>query len=73
MSCRSSPRSRSLISACTTHELLLLQQKKRAKADGKNKENLHDAEAPELEEVQSPSPTGGKPCYDVKHSEIMGR
>ncbi|CAH2044304.1 unnamed protein product, partial [Iphiclides podalirius] len=48
-------------------------QKKRGKAEGKNKENVQDVKVAEQEGSQPPLQTGDKPCYDVRHSDVMGR
>ncbi|XP_061719422.1 SET domain-containing protein SmydA-8 [Cydia pomonella] len=49
-------------------------QKKRGKGDGRNKENIPEAEveAEEAQEVQEALPTSDL-CYEVKHSDVMGR
>ncbi|XP_026756195.1 SET domain-containing protein SmydA-8-like isoform X1 [Galleria mellonella] len=52
-------------------------QKKRGKADGKNKENIIDADGQhnvaDSEEGQSATPAEKDCCYEVKHSVVMGR
>ncbi|KAM3956978.1 SET and MYND domain containing, arthropod-specific, member 4 [Aphomia sociella] len=50
--------------------------KKRGKADGKNKENIIADAQPEVvnDEDDQPAPAAEKNlCYEVKHSDVMGR
>ncbi|VVC89785.1 unnamed protein product [Leptidea sinapis] len=46
-------------------------QKKRNKQDGRNKENV--IQDPEEQDVKESEPATNKLCYDVKHSDLMGR
>ncbi|XP_050677124.1 SET domain-containing protein SmydA-8-like isoform X2 [Leptidea sinapis] len=46
-------------------------KKKRNKQDGRNKENV--IQDPEEQDVKESEPATNKLCYDVKHSDLMGR
>lgn len=57
--------------------LFLLKQKKRGKgSDGRNKENVVDDEQEVKEDTVEQKPEvipEKKLCYEVKHSDVMGR
>lgn len=57
--------------------LFLLKQKKRGKgSDGRNKENVVDDEQEVKEDTVEQKPEAipeKKLCYEVKHSDVMGR
>ena len=54
----------------------VLQQKKRGKGDGKNKENFIEDVHDGKDEEQTPEPVVVKKknvCYEIRESDVMGR
>lgn len=52
--------------------MFCFKQKKKGKGEGRNKENVID-DVPDINQVAEEEQDKEKLCYEVKHSDVMGR